>query len=100
VGRETSAVNRLPFCVLPWFNSDLAIPDPASSLSMKNHHHNGPITTSRSLLHESIATRAYELWEMHGWPENQADEFWLQAECELVTGRKDPERDPALPVSF
>ena len=71
---------------------------------MKNHHHNGPIHStspnSRSVIHESIATRAYELWEAHGWPENQADELWLQAERELVSGRSDPQRDPALPVSF
>ncbi len=68
---------------------------------MKNHHHNGPIhPTSRSLIHEAIATRAYELWVRDGKPENQADAIWLEAEQELMTGRKNPQSDPALPVSF
>jgi hypothetical protein len=71
---------------------------------MKNHHHNGPVknsANSRNVIHESIAVRAYELWEQSGKPENQSDALWLQAEQELVTGRKKAtgESEP-LPVSF
>jgi len=67
---------------------------------MKNHHHNGHHATSKSVLHEAIATRAYELWLSHGQPENQSDEIWLEAEREQVTGRKTVKDDAALPVSF
>jgi hypothetical protein len=71
---------------------------------MKNHHHNGPVknsANSRTVIHESIAARAYELWEQSGKPENQSDALWLQAEQELVTGRKKAtgESEP-LSVSF
>ncbi len=60
---------------------------------MKNHHHQGhiaPTPNSRPQIHETIAVRAYELWEQHGRPENQADEHWLQAEIELVEERSGP----------
>ena len=68
---------------------------------MKNHHHNGPIDpTSRSLIHEAIAIRAYELWVRDGKPENQANAIWLEAERELATGREPPQSNPALPVSL
>ena len=53
---------------------------------MKKHHHNDPVAhnpNSRPEIHEAIATRAYELWQEQGKPENQADELWLQAEREL-----------------
>lgn len=65
---------------------------------MKNHHHGGPIeptSNSRTQIHETIATRAYELWEKQGKPENQAEVIWLQAERELIaerTGQKDGDR--------
>ena len=67
---------------------------------MKNTHHNGPIThTATQVMHEAIATRAYELWLQDGQRENQSEVNWLEAECELVTGHKrvDPIR---LPISF
>ncbi len=68
---------------------------------MKNHHHNGPIQpNSRTLLHEAIATRAYEKWAECGKPENVADAIWLEAEQELVTGRRKPESNLVLPISF
>lgn len=75
---------------------------------MKNHHHNGhidPTSTSRGMIHETIAMRAYELWVNDGKPENQADAFWLAAEREQMTGeqvpkRKRPKPEPTLPVSF
>ena len=67
---------------------------------MKNHHHNGHHSTASSVLHEAIATRAYELWVSHGRPENQSDEIWLEAEREQVTGRKAVKDDAVLPVSF
>ncbi len=68
---------------------------------MKNHHHNGPIhPTSRNVIHETIATRAYELWVEEGKPDNQSDAIWLEAERELLTGRKVPHAGPALPISF
>jgi Protein of unknown function (DUF2934) len=64
---------------------------------MKNHHHNGPIhPTSKSLIHETIATRAYELWVKSGKPDNQSDTIWLAAEQELLTGRRAPKPDLAL----
>jgi hypothetical protein len=64
---------------------------PASTLSMKNHHHNGPVhpdANSRSVIHESIATRAYALWERDGKPENQSEALWLEAERSLMTERE------------
>ncbi len=68
---------------------------------MKNHHHDGhQIQTTRSQIHEAIATRAYELWLDSGKRENQADEHWLEAECELVTGWKNSQFNPALPLAF
>lgn len=71
---------------------------------MKNHHHNGPLhpasPNSRSVIHESIATRAYEIWERDGKPEDRADAIWLEAEQELVTGRRKPQLEPALPGSI
>lgn len=58
---------------------------------MKNHHHNGPIHSvspnAASVIHETIAARAYELWEKRGHPENQADDTWLEAEREVVEER-------------
>jgi hypothetical protein len=55
---------------------------------MKNHHHNGPIhPSSRTVIHETIAARAYELWVAKEKPENQAEAIWLEAERELVTER-------------
>ena len=68
---------------------------------MKNHHHNGPLhPTSKSLNHEAIATRAYEIWVECGKPENLDDAIWLEAERELMTGRGTPQSNPDLPVSF
>ena len=72
---------------------------------MKNHHHNGPIQpaspNSRSVIHEAIAARAYDLWERDGKPENRADYYWVMAEQELITGHRASQPDLlALPVSF
>lgn len=55
---------------------------------MKNHHHGHvePGANSRSVIHETIAARAHEMWERAGRPENQAEAFWLAAEREQVTG--------------
>lgn len=58
---------------------------------MKKVHHQGPVPpspNSRSVIHEVIAVRAYELWEHSGRPDGQADAFWLAAECEQVTGKR------------
>jgi hypothetical protein len=54
---------------------------------MKSHHHNSPIhpgSNARSVIHEAIATRAYDLWLEQGKPENRAEQLWLQAERELA----------------
>ncbi len=70
---------------------------------MKNHHHNGHVTptaNSKSVIHETIASRAYELWLGYGQPSNQAEAIWLEAERELVSGRKAQKSEPLLPVSF
>jgi len=65
---------------------------------MKNHHHNGPIRhTTRERIHETIATRAYELWEKRGRRENEALDNWLQAERELVSGRRFRRSNPPCP---
>lgn len=56
--------------------------------TMKNQPSSGPIhPTTRALIHETIATRAYELWEKRGRPPNQALDHWLEAERELLSGR-------------
>jgi len=70
---------------------------------MKKTHHDSPIepgANSRGVIHEVIAARAYEMWEHSGRPDDQADAFWLAAECEQVTGKKNPAFNPALPVNF
>lgn len=44
---------------------------------------------------EEIKKRAYEIWERHGRPEGQEDEFWQQAEQELRNeDRSSPIRPP------
>jgi hypothetical protein len=56
--------------------------------TMKNQPPSGPIhPETRALIHETIATRAYELWEKKGRPTNQALDHWLDAERELLSGR-------------
>lgn len=69
---------------------------------MKQTHHNGPIhNTATHVIHEAIATRAYELWMRDGKPENQSEANWLAAESELMTRRRQPLADSVrLPVSF
>jgi hypothetical protein len=67
---------------------------------MKNQHHNGPIhPTTRALIHETIASRAYELWEKYGKREGQALDNWLQAEHELLSGKRvrRPASNPTQP---
>lgn len=65
-------------------------------------HHNDPIKhTAINVMHEAIATKAYELWMREGSPENQSDSIWLAAEQELMTGRRSLRTGTApLPVSF
>jgi hypothetical protein len=69
---------------------------------MKQTHHNDPIhSTTTHVIHDAIATRAFELWIRDGKPENQSEANWLEAECELATGRHQPRAEaPRLPVSF
>lgn len=56
---------------------------------MKQTHHNGPIThTAFNVMHEAIATKAYNLWVRDGKPENQSEANWLAAEQELLTGHR------------
>ena len=44
---------------------------------------------------ESIAARAYELWEQAGKPEGRDEEFWRLAEQELINKDKgSPRRTP------
>lgn len=60
------------------------------TVTMKNHHHQGhvaPNNNSPSQIHEAIAARAYALWEKQDHPDNRAEDFWLQAERELVAER-------------
>lgn len=55
---------------------------------MKNQPPSGPLhPATRALIHETIAARAYELWEKNGRPDNQALDHWLNAERELLSGR-------------
>jgi hypothetical protein len=65
------------------------------SETMQNYHQNGPINpTTRALIHETIAFRAYELWEKYGRPENHALDDWLEAERELMSGRRQRRSNP------
>jgi Protein of unknown function (DUF2934) len=41
---------------------------------------------------EQIKVRAHELWEQAGKPEGREDEFWHQAEKELVQGTTPDEK--------
>jgi hypothetical protein len=43
---------------------------------------------------EDIRKRAHELWKAAGEPEGQADEFWHQAEHELVQNKPEPGQLP------
>jgi hypothetical protein len=64
---------------------------------MKNHH--GPVhPTSRDLIHEAIAHRAYALWLRSGRPGHQAESHWLEAERELVESRQSSPSKPTLSV--
>lgn len=69
---------------------------------MKQTHLNDPITHSAfNVMHEAIATKAYEQWIREGKPENQADAIWYSAEQELLTGHRESSPKPAgLPVSL
>ena len=77
---------------MAWGNSRSAV-----TLPMKNHHHNGPIhpqPNSRTSIHETIATRAYELWIDRGQPADRSNDLWLEAEQALMTERSDPDHVP------
>lgn len=68
---------------------------------MKNHHHNGPIhPTSREVMHETIANRAYGLWLKSGRPDHQSEAHWLEAERGLVASRQDTSPPPVLSAGF
>jgi hypothetical protein len=41
---------------------------------------------------ESIAARAYELWEQAGTPEGRDEDFWRLAEQELINEDKSSSR--------
>ena len=68
---------------------------------MKKTHHDRPVepgANSHGVIHEIIAARAHEMWEQDGKPEHRADDFWLAAEQEQVTGKR--KADPILPVKI
>ena len=68
---------------------------------MKNHHHNGPIhPKSGNPNHDTIALKAYEIWERDGQPPSRAEANWFEAENYLVSTQKWSRSDPVLPVSF
>lgn len=47
-------------------------------------------STTTDVTHEQIAARAYEIWQDKGQPQHMEQEFWFQAERELLdTGHKD-----------
>jgi len=55
---------------------------------MKNQIPSGPLhPETRALIHETIAIRAYEIWEKRGRPDHEALDHWLEAEREFLTGR-------------
>lgn len=39
----------------------------------------------QAFTHETIETRAYQLWEEAGRPFGRSEEFWFQASTELAT---------------
>lgn len=63
--------------------------------SMNTHHPHVPIQpTTREAIHQTIAARAYELWEKYRRPENQALDHWLEAERELMRGPRRRHSNP------
>jgi hypothetical protein len=48
-------------------------------------------------LRESIAERAYAIWEQAGRPAGREEEFWLRAEAELVAPGSTSGAPPAVP---
>lgn len=71
---------------------------------MKNHHHGShihPVSVKAPLhSHEDIAQCAHDLWSERGQPENQDEAIWLEAERELIAGRKNAPDSLRLPISF
>ena len=49
-----------------------------------NDHING------TALHESIASRAYQIYRAEGCPLGRALDHWLKAESEIVASNSDP----------
>lgn len=47
-----------------------------------------PATTGRTVTHEQIAKRAYELWQSRGGAHGSHDQDWQQAERELKLGKQ------------
>lgn len=48
-------------------------------------------------IHQTIAERAYALWQQAGQPGGRDEEFWLQAEAELTATSK-PSATPLNPA--
>jgi hypothetical protein len=48
---------------------------------------------SRELIHAVIAAKAYDLWELGGRPDNQAEATWLEAERDLLRAALECIRD-------
>lgn len=66
---------------------------------MKPNSPNPVPTPTRSLpLHDSIARRAYEIWEKRGRPEGEAVAHWLEAESQLLGANQEITQTPAGPV--
>lgn len=64
-------------------------------MSMSRHPHNGSLhPTYESLIAETIAQRAYELWVSCGEPEIHGDAVWQEAERELLTELPYRESEP------
>lgn len=55
---------------------------------------------SRELIHAVIAAKAYDLWELGGRPDNQAEATWLEAERDLIAVQSWNQSETLLPVSF
>ena len=49
-------------------------------------------------LEEKIRERAYELWMQHGSQPGQAEEYWYQAEREILGGGNEASRTETPPI--
>jgi hypothetical protein len=46
---------------------------------------------------ERIRERAKQIWEQAGKPEGRDEEFWLQAEQQIILEEQDTRPDPTAP---